>query len=171
MSIEKPKERILLIPLDTLDKLEIEIKTLKDIPLEQKKQMAVKDLSFFEFMDYVNLSDDFRDISIEEVHCEWYTEKPKIYITHLTYQELNELPQEVVDVLVEANIIHYTDYETTEILADDVQELDNRIKNSVIRNEEVDQNDVEILNILKDYIGTDIVDLLINDEIDLVQIV
>lgn len=64
--------RVLLIPLDTLDRLEMEIKTLKLQTLETKKGMAVKDYDFFEFMDYVNLSDDFRDISIEEVHCEWY---------------------------------------------------------------------------------------------------
>ena len=64
--------RVLLIPLDTLDRLEMEIKTLKSQTLEAKKGMAIRDYSFFEFMDYVNLSDDFRPISIEEVHCEWY---------------------------------------------------------------------------------------------------
>jgi len=74
MAIKKITQRVLLIPLDKLTELEIEIKTLKEIPLGQKKEMAVKDLSFFEFMDYVNLSDDFRDISIEKVHCEWYDE-------------------------------------------------------------------------------------------------
>ena len=66
--------RVLLIPLDKLDELEMEIKTLKEQTLDIKKELAVKDLSFFEFMDYVNLSDDFREISIEQVHCEWYVE-------------------------------------------------------------------------------------------------
>lgn len=75
--------RVLLIPLDTLDRLEMEIKTLKLQTLETKKDLAVKDLDFFEFMDYVNLSDDFRDISIEQVHCEWYHEITKEHSGHI----------------------------------------------------------------------------------------
>lgn len=72
MLTKEAMPRVLLIPLSTLDKLEMEIKTLKEVPLDIKKSMAVKDYNFFEFMDYVNSSDDFREISIEEVHCEWY---------------------------------------------------------------------------------------------------
>lgn len=83
-------KRFLLIKLDTLTELGIEIKNLKNLSLEKKKEIAIKDLSFNEFVEYVNLSDDFREISIEEVHCEPYEIKKELRVYLIDIEKLDE---------------------------------------------------------------------------------
>lgn len=83
-------KRFLLIKLDTLTELGIEIKNLKNLSLEKKKEIAIKDLSFNEFIEYVNLSDDFREISMEEVHCEPYEIKKELRVYLIDIEKLDE---------------------------------------------------------------------------------
>lgn len=65
-------QRILLIPFKKLEDLEIEIKTLKEIPLDIKKDMAIADLSVYEFVDEINLAEEYRQYNYDIVYCHLY---------------------------------------------------------------------------------------------------
>lgn len=65
-------QRILLIPFKKLEDLEIEIKTLKEIPLDIKKDMAIADLSVYEFVDEINLAEEYRQYDYDTVYCHLY---------------------------------------------------------------------------------------------------
>ena len=76
-------------------------------------------------------------------------------ITREQEQELNEL-----------NILQFTDYNTTEITADWLEEI---LKD--IKEEQGIEKFMEVLEIVEDAIGSDVVEMLRKDELDFVMVV
>ena len=82
----------------------------------------------------------------------------KMVFTELTteqYEELNEL-----------NIIQFTDYNTTEITADHLQETLEEIEE-----EQGKDKTIEVIETLNDALGSDVVEMLRKDELDFVLVV
>ena len=82
----------------------------------------------------------------------------KMVFTELTtgqYDELNEL-----------NILQFTDYNTTEITADHLQETLEEIEE-----EQGKDKTIEVIETLNDALGSDVVEMLRKDELDFVMVV
>ena len=82
----------------------------------------------------------------------------KMVFTELTtgqYDELNEL-----------NILQFTDYNTTEITADHLQETLEEIEE-----EQGKDKTIEVIETLNDALGSDVVEMLRKDELDFVLVV
>ena len=82
----------------------------------------------------------------------------KMVFTELTtgqYDELNEL-----------NILQFTDYNTTEITADHLQETLEEIEE-----EQGKDKTTEVIEALNDALGSDVVEMLRKDELDFVMVV
>lgn len=86
-----------------------------------------------------------------------------MYISKMVFTELNN---EQYDQLDELNVLQFTDYNTTEITADHLQEVLDDIQ------EEQGQDRVtEVLEVLNDALGSDVVDLLRKSELDFTLVV
>lgn len=86
-----------------------------------------------------------------------------MYISKMVFTELND---EQYGKLDELNILQFTDYNTTEITADHLQEVLDDIQ------EEQGQDRVaETLEVLNDALGSDVVDLLRKGELDFTLVV
>ena len=79
---------------------------------------------------------------------------------------LTELTTEQYDELNELNILQFTDYNTTEITADHLQETLREIKE-----EQGKDKTIEVIETLNDALGSDVVEMLRKDELDFVMVV
>ena len=77
-------------------------------------------------------------------------------ITKVVYAERDNIKDEDYEFLKDIDIIRETDYGTTEILSSDVQEH---------------KPNVEIMECLNENFGTDVIEGLLNNDIDLIMIV
>lgn len=86
-----------------------------------------------------------------------------MYINKMVFTELTT---EQYDELNELNILQFTDYNTTEITADHLQETLQEIKE-----EQGIEKFTEVLEIVEDALGSDVVEMLRADELDFVMVV
>lgn len=77
-----------------------------------------------------------------------------------------ELTTEQYDKLNELNILQFTDYNTTEITADNLQVILKEIEE-----EQGKEKFIEVLEIIEDAIGSDIVEMLRSDKLDFVMVI
>ena len=77
-----------------------------------------------------------------------------------------ELTTEQYDELNELNILQFTDYNTTEITADHLQETLEEIEE-----EQGKDKTTEVIEALNDALGSDVVEMLRKDELDFVMVV
>lgn len=86
-----------------------------------------------------------------------------MYINKMVFTELTT---EQYDELNELNILQFTDYNTTEITADWLEEI---LKD--IKEEQGIEKFTEVLEIVEDAIGSDVTKMLRKDELDFVMVV
>lgn len=86
-----------------------------------------------------------------------------MYINKMVFTELTT---EQYDELNELNILQFTDYNTTEITADWLEEILKEIKE-----EQGIEKFTEVLEIVEDALGSDVVEMLRKDELDFVMVV
>ena len=86
-----------------------------------------------------------------------------MYINKMVFTELTT---EQYDKLKELNILQFTDYNTTEITADWLEEI---LKD--IKEEQGIEKFMEVLEIVEDAIGSDVTEMLRADELDFVMVV
>ena len=77
-------------------------------------------------------------------------------VTKVVYAERDNIRDEDYQYLTDIDVIIETDYGTTEILAQDVQEH---------------EDNAEVIECLNENFGTDVIEGLLKDEIDLIMIV
>ena len=86
-----------------------------------------------------------------------------MYINKMVFTELTT---EQYDELNELNILQFTDYNTTEITADHLQETLQEI-----HEEQGKDKTIEVIETLNDALGSDVVEMLRKDELDFVMVV
>ena len=86
-----------------------------------------------------------------------------MYISKMVFTELTT---EQYDELNELNILQFTDYNTTEITADHLQETLEEIEE-----EQGKDKTIEVIETLNDALGSDVVEMLRKDELDFVLVV
>lgn len=86
-----------------------------------------------------------------------------MYINKMVFTELTT---EQYDELNELNILQFTDYNTTEITADHLQETLQEIEE-----EQGKDKTIEVIETLNDALGSDVVEMLRKDELDFVMVV
>lgn len=86
-----------------------------------------------------------------------------MYINKMVFTELTT---EQYDELNELNILQFTDYNTTEITADHLQETLEEIEE-----EQGKDKTTEVIETLNDALGSDVVEMLRKDELDFVMVV
>ena len=86
-----------------------------------------------------------------------------MYISKMVFTELTT---EQYDELNELNILQFTDYGTTEITADWLEEI---LKD--IKEEQGIEKFMEVLEIVEDALGSDVVEMLRKNELDFVMVV
>lgn len=86
-----------------------------------------------------------------------------MYINKMVFTELTT---EQYDELNELNILQFTDYNTTEITADHLQETLEEIEE-----EQGKDKTIEVIETLNDALGSDVVKMLRKDELDFVMVV
>ena len=86
-----------------------------------------------------------------------------MYISKMVFTELTT---EQYDELNELNILQFTDYNTTEITADHLQETLEEIEE-----EQGKDKTIEVIETLNDALGSDVVEMLRKDELDFVMVV
>ena len=86
-----------------------------------------------------------------------------MYINKMVFTELTT---EQYDELNELNILQFTDYNTTEITADHLQETLQEIEE-----EQGKDKTIEVIETLNDALGSDVVKMLRKDELDFVMVV
>lgn len=86
-----------------------------------------------------------------------------MYINKMVFTELTT---EQYDELNELNILQFTDYNTTEITADHLQETLEEIEE-----EQGKDKTIEVIETLNDALGSDVVKMLRKDELDFVLVV
>ena len=86
-----------------------------------------------------------------------------MYINKMVFTELTT---EQYDELNELNILQFTDYNTTEITADHLQETLQEIEE-----EQGKDKTIEVIETLNDALGSDVVEMLRKDELDFVLVV
>ena len=86
-----------------------------------------------------------------------------MYINKMVFTELTT---EQYDELNELNILQFTDYNTTEITADHLQETLEKIEE-----EQGKDKTIEVIETLNDALGSDVVEMLRKDELDFVLVV
>ena len=77
-------------------------------------------------------------------------------VTKVVYAERSNISDSDYQYLLDIDLIRYTDYSTVEILGNDVQEY---------------SPNVEVMECLNDNFGTDVIEGLLNNSIDLIMIV
>ena len=86
-----------------------------------------------------------------------------MYVSKMVFTELTT---EQYDELNELNILQFTDYNTTEITADHLQETLEEIEE-----EQGKDKTIEVIETLNDALGSDVVEMLRKDELDFVMVV
>lgn len=85
-----------------------------------------------------------------------------MYINKVIFMEFDEIGN--LDTKYGDQIVQRTDYGTTEILADTIQDI-------IANIEEYDFTKEELLEDLNNSLGTDVVELLLNDGLDFILVV
>ena len=89
-----------------------------------------------------------------------------MYINKVIFMEFDEIGN--LDTKYGDQIVQRTDYGTTEILADTIQNLLSEIEEN---SDEFDFTKEELLEDLNNSLGTDVVELLLNDGLDFILVV
>lgn len=85
-----------------------------------------------------------------------------MYINKVIFMEFDEIGN--LDTKYGDQIVQRTDYGTTEILADTIQDI-------IANIEDYDFSKEELLEDLNNSLGTDVVELLLNDGLDFILVV
>ena len=89
-----------------------------------------------------------------------------MYINKVIFMESDEIGN--LDTKYGDQIVQRTDYGTTEILADTIQNLLSEVEEN---SDEFDFTKEELLEDLNNSLGTDVVELLLNDGLDFILVV
>ena len=89
-----------------------------------------------------------------------------MYISKVIFMEFDEI--ENLDTKYGSQVVQRTDYGTTEILADTIQTLLSEVEETP---DEFDFTKEELLEDLNNSLGTDVVELLLNDGLDFILVV
>lgn len=89
-----------------------------------------------------------------------------MYINKVIFMEFDEI--ENLDTKYGSQVVQRTDYGTTEILADTIQTLLSEVEEEP---DEFDFTKEELLEDLNNSLGTDVVELLLNDGLDFILVV
>lgn len=81
-----------------------------------------------------------------------------MYVNKMVFIERDNFDREEFDMLEDKNVICDTDYGTTEIMSSTIQGL-------------VEDNDAEVIEILKERLGSDVFEGLAKEELDFALIV
>ena len=90
-----------------------------------------------------------------------------MYINKVIFMEFDEI--ENLDTKYGSQVVQRTDYGTTEILADTIQDLIADLEGD--NAEEYNFTKEELLEDLNNSLGTDVVELLLNDGLDFILVV
>ena len=91
-----------------------------------------------------------------------------MYITKLVYVEINDIPEELWEELKEMGLIEFTDYDTFELTKDI---YDNFKENMTNEPDEYEKTWEGLRQELIDCCGSDVIEALEKDEIDLIMFV
>ena len=86
-----------------------------------------------------------------------------MYVNKMVFAEMTT---EQFQQLEEMNILQYTDYGTNEITADNLQ-----VRLEEIEEEQGEDEFTEVLEIVNDAIGSDVTEMLRNNQLDFVMVV
>lgn len=89
-----------------------------------------------------------------------------MYINKVIFMEFDEI--ENLNTKYGSQVVQRTDYGTTEILADTIQTLLSEVEETP---DEFDFTKEELLEDLNNSLGTDVVELLLNDGLDFILVV
>ena len=89
-----------------------------------------------------------------------------MYISKVIFMEFDEI--ENLDTKYGSQVVQRTDYGTTEIVADTIQTLLSEVEENP---DEFDFTKEELLEDLNNSLGTDVVELLLNDGLDFILVV
>ena len=89
-----------------------------------------------------------------------------MYINKVIFMEFHEIGN--LDAKYGYQVVQRTDYGTTEIVADTIQSLLSEVEENP---EEYDFTKEELLEDLNNSLGTDVVELLLNDGLDFILVV
>ena len=89
-----------------------------------------------------------------------------MYISKVIFMEFDEI--ENLDTKYGSQVVQRTDYGTTEIVADTIQSLLSEVEENP---DEFDFTKEELLEDLNNSLGTDVVELLLNDGLDFILVV
>ena len=89
-----------------------------------------------------------------------------MYINKVIFMEFDEI--ENLDAKYGYQVVQRTDYGTTEIVADTIQSLLSEVEENP---DEFDFTKEELLEDLNNSLGTDVVELLLNDGLDFILVV
>ena len=89
-----------------------------------------------------------------------------MYINKVIFMEFDEI--ENLDTKYGSQVVQRTDYGTTEIVADTIQTLLSEVEEEP---DEFDFTKEELLEDLNNSLGTDVVELLLNDGLDFILVV
>ena len=89
-----------------------------------------------------------------------------MYINKVIFMEFDEIKN--LDTKYGSQVVQRTDYGTTEILADTIQSLLSEVEETP---DEFDFTKEELLEDLNNSLGTDVVELLLNDGLDFILVV
>ena len=90
-----------------------------------------------------------------------------MYINKVIFMESDEVRD--LETKYHSMVVQYTDYGTTEILADTIQDLIADLEGD--NAEEYNFTKKELLEDLNNSLGTDVVELLLNDGLDFILVV
>ena len=89
-----------------------------------------------------------------------------MYISKVIFMEFDEIGN--LDAKYGSQVVQRTDYGTTEIVADTIQTLLSEVEETP---DEFDFTKEELLEDLNNSLGTDVVELLLNDGLDFILVV
>ena len=89
-----------------------------------------------------------------------------MHINKVIFMESDEVRD--LETKYHSMVVQYTDYGTTEILADTIQNLLAEVEDN---SKEFDFTKEELLEDLNNSLGTDVVELLLNDGLDFILVV
>ena len=88
-----------------------------------------------------------------------------MYINKMIFMEANEIGN--LETKYGYNVVSQTDYGTNEIIGDQLQNLIVELE----AGEDFDFTKEELMEDLNQYLGTDVVKMLLNNELDFIQVI
>lgn len=88
-----------------------------------------------------------------------------MYINKMIFMEANEIGN--LETKYGYNVVSQTDYGTNEIIGDQLQNLIAELE----AGEDFDFTKEELMKDLNQYLGTDVVKMLLNNELDFIQVI